>query len=63
MKLLLATTLLALTSFPLYLYFFRKFNTEIRTTTSKIQEDLATLSGNSHTPRGAITTPDHGYSS
>lgn len=41
-----ATTLLALGSFPLYLYFFRKFSAEIRTTTSKIQEDLAIMAGN-----------------
>ncbi|MBN1764316.1 MAG: ABC transporter ATP-binding protein [Sedimentisphaerales bacterium] len=42
----LPTSLIALANFPIYLYFFRKFNREIRSTTIKIQDDLAAMTGN-----------------
>jgi len=42
----LATTLVALLTFPIYLYFFRRFSSEIRATTTKIQDELATMAGN-----------------
>lgn len=41
-----ATTVVALLTFPAYLFFFRRFSSEIRLTTIKIQDDLATMAGN-----------------
>jgi ABC-type multidrug transport system fused ATPase/permease subunit len=41
-----ATTVVALSTFPIYLVFFRKFSSEIRATTIKIQDDLAAMAGN-----------------
>ncbi len=41
-----ATMVLALSTFPVYLFFFRKFSSEIRQTTIKIQDDLAAMAGN-----------------
>ncbi len=38
-------TISALVTFPLYLYFFRKSQTEIRTSSLKVQEEIAALSG------------------
>ncbi len=40
------TTIVALATFPLYLYFFHKFSSEIRDTTRKIQSDMAVMAGN-----------------
>ncbi|MCE5185193.1 MAG: ABC transporter ATP-binding protein/permease [Planctomycetaceae bacterium] len=39
------TALLALATFPVYLYFFRKFSVEIKSTTKRIQEELAAMAG------------------
>lgn len=39
------TALLALGTFPIYLYFFRKFKAEIKSTTTQIQEELAEMAG------------------
>jgi subfamily B ATP-binding cassette protein MsbA len=41
-----ATTFVALSTFPIYLYFFRRFSSEIRATTTKIQDELAVMAGN-----------------
>jgi subfamily B ATP-binding cassette protein MsbA len=41
-----ATTVVALLTFPAYLFFFRRFSSEIRQTTVKIQDDLAAMAGN-----------------
>jgi subfamily B ATP-binding cassette protein MsbA len=41
-----ATTVVALLTFPAYLFFFRRFSSEIRLTTMKIQDDLAAMAGN-----------------
>jgi len=38
------TTLVALSTFPLYLLFFRRFSDEIRTTTRQIQDELSAMS-------------------
>ncbi len=38
------TTLVALSTFPLYLLFFRRFSTEIRTTTRRVQDELSAMS-------------------
>ncbi|MEP6986404.1 MAG: ABC transporter ATP-binding protein, partial [Chloroflexota bacterium] len=38
-------TISALVTFPLYLYFFRKSQTEIRSSSLKVQEEIAALSG------------------
>ncbi len=39
-------TLVALTTFPLYMFFFRKFRREIKATTRSMQEEIANMSGN-----------------
>lgn len=39
------TAALALATFPVYLYFFRKFSVEIKSTTMRIQEELAQMAG------------------
>jgi ABC-type multidrug transport system fused ATPase/permease subunit len=38
------TTLVALSTFPLYLFFFRRFSDEIRQTTRRAQDELAVMS-------------------
>jgi len=38
------TTVVALSTFPLYLLFFRRFSDEIRTTTRRVQDELAVMS-------------------
>ncbi len=38
------TTLVALSTFPLYLLFFRRFRDEIRTTTRQVQDELSAMS-------------------
>lgn len=38
------TTLVALSTFPLYLLFFRRFSDEIRTTTRQVQDELSAMS-------------------
>jgi ATP-binding cassette, subfamily B, putative efflux pump len=40
------TTLVALSTFPLYLMFFRRFSSEIRTTTRRVQDELSAMSSN-----------------
>ncbi|MGI6272962.1 MAG: ABC transporter ATP-binding protein [Anaerohalosphaeraceae bacterium] len=42
------TTLVALSTFPLYLFFFRRFSTEIRTVSRQVQEELSVMSSNAH---------------
>lgn len=42
----LKITLVALVTFPVYLYFFRRFRDQIRDTSHQVQEDLAMMSGN-----------------
>ena len=37
------TTLVALSTFPVYLFFFRRFSNEIRTTTRRVQDELAVM--------------------
>ncbi len=39
-------TLVALTTFPLYMFFFSKFRREIKATTRSMQEEIANMSGN-----------------
>ena len=39
-------TLVALVTFPLYLYFFKKFQGEIRSSTHQVQREIAAMSGN-----------------
>jgi ABC-type multidrug transport system fused ATPase/permease subunit len=39
-------TLVALVTFPLYLYFFKRFQREIKASTHQVQSEIATLSGN-----------------
>ncbi len=39
-------TLVALTTFPLYMFFFSKFRREIKATTRNMQEEIANMSGN-----------------
>jgi subfamily B ATP-binding cassette protein MsbA len=39
-------TLVALVTFPVYIYFFRRFRDEIRDTSHQVQENLAMMSGN-----------------
>jgi len=41
-----ALTLIALVTFPPYLYFFRRFNDRIRETAEDVQQNVSTLSGN-----------------
>jgi len=38
------TTVVALSTFPLYLFFFRRFSSEIRMTTRRVQDELAVMS-------------------
>ncbi len=38
------TTVMALSTFPLYLFFFRRFSGEIRLTTRQVQDELAVMS-------------------
>jgi len=40
------TTIVALSTFPVYLCVFRKFSREIRTTTRRVQDELSTMSSN-----------------
>ncbi len=40
-----ATAAVSLATFPLYLYFFKRFSKEIRSTTTQIQDELATMAG------------------
>lgn len=40
------TTLVALSTFPVYIYIFRKFRSEIKSTTRQVQDELAEMSGN-----------------
>jgi subfamily B ATP-binding cassette protein MsbA len=44
MKIDAVTTFVALSTFPIYLFFFRKFNDEIRTTTRQVQDELSVMS-------------------
>ena len=39
-------TLVAMATFPLYIFFFRKFKREIKASTHRVQEEIATMSGN-----------------
>ena len=41
-----STTLVAISTFPLYLVVFRKFSAEIKTTTRRAQEELSTMTSN-----------------
>jgi len=42
------TTVVALSTFPLYLFFFRRFSGEIRLTTRQVQDELAVMSSSAH---------------
>ncbi len=42
----LMTTLVALITFPLYLYFFKKLQGEIKASSYQVQQEIATMSGN-----------------
>jgi ABC-type multidrug transport system fused ATPase/permease subunit len=42
----LTTTLVALATFPLYLYFFKKLQGEIKASSYQVQQEIATMSGN-----------------
>ena len=42
------TTIVALSTFPIYLYIFRKFSSEIRNTTRRVQDELSVMSSNAH---------------
>ena len=42
------TTVVALSTFPLYLFFFRRFSNVIRTTTRQVQDELAVMSSSAH---------------
>ena len=39
-------TVVSLSTFPVYIYFFRKLRDQIRTSSHQVQEELATMSGN-----------------
>ncbi len=41
-----ALTLVALLTFPPYIYYFRKFQLEIKTSSQQVQQELSSLSGN-----------------
>jgi ATP-binding cassette, subfamily B, putative efflux pump len=43
-----ATTLVALATFPIYLFVFRKFSEEIRNTTRRVQDELSVMTSNAH---------------
>jgi ABC-type multidrug transport system fused ATPase/permease subunit len=43
-----ATTIVALSTFPIYLFVFRKFSDEIRSTTRRVQDELSVMSSNAH---------------
>jgi subfamily B ATP-binding cassette protein MsbA len=43
-----ATTFAALATFPIYLFIFRRFSAEIRTTTRRVQDELSVMSSNAH---------------
>jgi len=47
-KIDVATTLVALASFPIYLMLFRKFGDEIRDTTRQVQDKLSLMTSNAH---------------
>jgi len=40
------TTVVALSTFPLYILFFRRFSSEIRSTTRQVQEEMSLMSSN-----------------
>lgn len=42
----LSVTLVSLATFPLYLYFFRRLNGEIRASSLQVQQEIAAMSGN-----------------
>jgi len=42
------TTIVALSTFPIYLLIFRKFSDEIRNTTRQVQDELSVMSSNAH---------------
>jgi ABC-type multidrug transport system fused ATPase/permease subunit len=42
----LTTTLVALVTFPIYLYFFKKLQGEIKASSYQVQKEIATMSGN-----------------
>ncbi len=42
----LTTTLVALVTFPLYLYFFKRLQGEIKASSYQVQKEIATISGN-----------------
>jgi ABC-type multidrug transport system fused ATPase/permease subunit len=42
----LTTTLVALITFPLYLYFFKRLQGEIKASSYQVQQEIATMSGN-----------------
>jgi len=46
-----ATSLVAMATFPAYLYFFRRFSAMIRQTTIQIQDELAEMAGSSNRVR------------
>ncbi len=46
LKIDVLTTLVALSMFPLYLLFFRRFSSEMRTTTRRVQDELSAMSSN-----------------
>ncbi len=46
LKIDVLTTLVALSTFPLYLFFFRRFRYEIRATTRQVQDELSSMSSN-----------------
>jgi len=46
LKIDVLTTLVALSTFPLYVFFFRRFSDEIRATTRQVQDELSSMSSN-----------------
>jgi ATP-binding cassette, subfamily B, putative efflux pump len=42
------TTFVALATFPIYLFIFRKFSAEIRSTTRRVQDELSVMASNAH---------------
>ncbi|HYN87883.1 MAG TPA: ABC transporter ATP-binding protein [Ardenticatenaceae bacterium] len=39
-------TIVALSTFPIYIYFFRRLQTEIKSSSAQVQEEIASISGN-----------------
>jgi len=48
LKIDIVTTIVAISTFPVYLLIFRKFSEQIRNTTRQVQDELSVMSSNAH---------------